>query len=231
VVIRPRHRADFFFTVTSWEVRSLRHFHRVVEDNLTELLQRYGVQENQELSEGERVKAELELNFVEARVPALLRVPILTMCWSLYEACVVEVSQFFETRLSLTYSVATSPEVMPAELNRKWRKWTTIRKAEHFFREQLQISLVSDGQDRRKLDDLRILRNVLAHAGGRRPLTGRNWARLEAIAERDDELDVSTGFVVATADYVRAQIDLVSRTAGHVVTEARRIVTERRLYD
>jgi hypothetical protein len=232
VIVKRVHREEFFFTITSWEIESLRHFHRIVEDNLDELLQKYAVSDDQELKSGARLVAELGLMHVGARIPALLRIPVITMAWSLYEACVVEVSRFFETKLDLEYSLATSQSDVPTHLQKRWGKWNTLKQARYFFAEELDVPLVADASDEASLNDLRQLRNMLVHSGGRRPPTQRRkWDRLTQISNRTEGLDLETGFVVATADYVRNQMDLVDRTSRHLVGECRRIVAERRLYD
>jgi hypothetical protein len=231
VRISVRPPADSFFTVTAWEIQTLRHFHRIVEDNLQELLERYDVSHDEELPAGTRVGAELNLVFVEARIPALFRVPILTMVWSLYEACLVEVSRFFEIKLNLECSLATPYSEVPQHLAKRWRRWNTVQKGKWFYGQELGISLVADPQDERGLRELQKLRHLLVHSGGRRPPTReREWNELARIADRNEGLDLETGFVVATGDFVRNQIDLVERATNHVVISAREIVTERRLF-
>jgi hypothetical protein len=232
VTIRVPPRADSFFTVTAWEVETLRHFHRIVEDNLEDLLQRYGVAEGEKLPAGTRVKAEFSLMFLEARIPALFRVPVLTMAWALYEACLVEVSRFFEIKLNLEYSLTTPYREVPERLAKRWQRWNTIHRAKLFYWEELNIPLVSDPADERRLRELLKLRHLLVHSGGRRPPTRqKEWNELARIADRREGLDIETGFVVATADFVRNQIDLVERSTNHIVLAARMIVTECELYE
>jgi hypothetical protein len=94
VTLRPR--ADFFFTVTQWELESLRHLHRVVEDHLDELLRRYWIADGTGAPTKAGPPADLALMIVEQRVPALFRNPLLAAAWALYESCLVETSEYLQ---------------------------------------------------------------------------------------------------------------------------------------
>jgi hypothetical protein len=231
VTMKLRPRSEFYFTVSSWELTALRHMHRAVEDHLEEVLSRYDIAESTDVAKGEAAKASLELMMVEARIPALFRVPVITASWALYEACLVEVSRYFESRLNLPFSVGTQSDQVPPDLRSRWRRWNLVQRGKHFFETQLQISLFPVATEQELLD-LRAVRNVLSHAAGRLwPTDTADMRRLKRIAESDQGLSISTGYVVASRAYVEAQIELVERSVEHVVNGSRGIVESQRLYE
>src|SRR5690606_4281998 len=223
VVLKLRPKTDFMFTVTAWEMQTLRHLHRVVEDNIDDLLLRYGIADGS----GE-LGADLHLLSIEERVPPLFRVPVIAMAWSLYEACLIETARYFAPRLSLTYSVDSPSAQVPDELRRKWQRWHILQRAKHFFERELNLELTESVADYTALNSLRVLRNVLPHTGGRssesRP---SEWDRLKRIASRARGLEIHTGYIVATSGYVQEQIDVAERCSDFLVAGARQLVADR----
>lgn len=216
---------NFYFTVTAWELASLRHLHRAVEENIEDVLERYGVDDGR----GNLV-ADLSLLMVEPRVKPLFRIPVLTSAWSLYEACLIDTAHFFATRVGLPYSVDSHPDHVAAPLQKRWRKWDVIRRAKHFFERELDVQLNPTAEDERSLHALRELRNVLAHTGGRCSVSRqKDWSRLARIASGAIGLDISTGFVVPSREFVNAQLDLVDRCSAFFVRGAQRVLVERNL--
>jgi hypothetical protein len=142
----------------------------------------------------------------------------------------METGSYFAGTLNLPYSVNSHYTEVPHALRNRWRRWCVIRRAKHFFLAELNLALTETPSDEASLHRLRELRNNLAHTGGRSSkIRSREWARLEEIARSSDGLDIETGYVVATSEYVRDQIDLVDRCSTHLATGARRLVTERGL--
>jgi hypothetical protein len=107
-----------------------------------------------------------------------------------------------------------------------------IDRAKHFFGTELAISLLPGPESEQALRDLLVLRNVIMHSGGRQvPGNPKKWERLARAAKMRGGLSLGTGYVVASPEFVRSQIDLVENAAGHVVHQARALVTARHLYD
>jgi hypothetical protein len=97
---------------------------------------------------------------------------------------------------------------------------------------QLQLSLFPGAGDEQRLLDLRAVRNVLSHSAGRLwPTNTTDMQRLRRVADEDQGLDLSSGYVVASRAYVETQIDLVVRCVNHVVVGSRGIVESQRLYN
>lgn len=222
LILRPRPRSDFYFTLTAWELEALRHFHRVNEDHLPEMLRRYGISDAARTEPGGGVPADLALMILESRVPRMMRNPVLIASWSLYESCLVDIGYFFKKHLVLPYSLTDDGKSVPEGIRKQWRKWDVVKRARHFFSANLAFDAIPNEETERELQDLRLLRNILVHSGGKRSLEKPGlWDTLVAISRRTTGLDVDTGFVVPTPEYVRNQIDLVDKAATHVIAKAR----------
>jgi hypothetical protein len=225
LIFKPRPRSDFYFTLTAWELEGLRHFHRVNEDHLSEMLRRYEISEESRNERDGGVPADLAMMIVEARVPRMMRNPVLIAAWTLYESCLFDISHFFKKHIPLPYSLTDDGNAIPEEIKKRWRKWDLVKRTKYFYSTNLGFDAIPNETTEAELQDLRCLRNILVHSGGRRTFEKPAlWDRLVLISRRTPGVDVETGFVIVTPEFVRSQIDLVERATKHVVAQARRVV-------
>lgn len=227
VTFSPRPRADFFFTGPLWQLATLTHLHRVLEDQIEDMLSRYEVDSSGNSARAGGVPAELQLMFIESRAAHAFRGPILLAIWSVVEATLIDTSIFFATRLAFPYSVATAPPQVPTSLRSKWKRWSVINRAKHFFAEQLSLVVFRSDADASRLEETRLIRNAIAHAGGRQhAMNATKWTRITHIANQRGDIQIASGELVLTPDFIRSELELATEVIGAFVVKARQALVQ-----
>lgn len=205
------------FIEIEYELWALSHLRSVLEEQITFLRDQDKRKTLAELKQGgwEHDEAEWQLASQELDerneyvIPRFLRSPFIVSLWACYESGVKELAGYFQKKTA-------SPLAM-----RDIRADNELRQFSKYFDCVLKLAL-DDSIDRLSfIDDVRLVRNAIAHANGqRRAMTEDQWTRVSAALTRrssppDDYRDViilSPAFIQEAYDAVNGSLrDLVAR--------------------
>lgn len=231
-IFQPLQQSALYFAAPSWELATLSHLHRVLEEQLPAMLQRYAV--SPELTRDRRPgpPPDLQLPIIESSALPAARGPLLISAYTVVETCYVDISASFASRLSLKYSIGSTPKLVPGAVSKRWQHMSVLVRARHFFPCELDLEPFATEDEYTSLDSLRLLRNALAHSGGRRhAMSIEKWRALTMRLDGVPGVNTSQGAISVSAEYVRETLSSVSRTISAFCARARVTLTQKRLDD
>lgn len=215
----PHINVDFRFIEIEYELWALDHLRATLEDQISYLRDQDTLKTFAELrehgwehDEAERQIAAQELDERQDYVlPRFLRGPFVVSLWACYESAVRELADYFR-------------RVRQAKLElRDIRADNELLQFKKYYRDVLSVSL-DDVPDRLAfMDDLRLVRNAIAHANGqRRAMTAGKWnMTAEALARRGVTVDDYRGVIVLTDAFLREAYDTTNVSLRALVARAR----------
>lgn len=213
---------DLYFTYPSWELATLRHYHDLIEGNLESLITARGLPawSGRGPAPGRVALAQIHQMMVDAMLPMVLRGPLLVSLWAAYESTLIEMAEFLHAPAGIPFSLLDRPNKVPKHVRPAWRGM--IDRARHYYVVELRVQLFPDQQAEDRIRGFYGLRNILAHAGGRkRSCIPLDWDKTMAWAAQQPGLDMSGDLTLIDADFVRAQMDEVEAATQHLVRQVR----------
>lgn len=224
MVLRGFREVDLYFTRPSWELAALRHYHELVERNLESLISARGLPPwcGDGPAPGRVAVAQVHQHqlMVDSMLPMVLRGPLLVSLWAAYESTLIEIAEFLRVRVGIPFSLLDRPNKVPAHVKPSWRGM--IDRARHYYDVELHLHLFPDQITEDQIRGFYGLRNILAHAGGRRrSCIPSDWNNTKAWAAQQPGLDMVGDLTIIDADFVRAQISGVETATQHLVQQVR----------
>ncbi len=144
-------------------------------------------------------------------IPRFLRGPFVVSLWACYESAVKEIADYLQGRVGAPLTL------------RDIRADTELQQFMKYFGAVMKIPLDEIGDRLSFIDDLRLVRNALAHANGRqRAMPEQKWALVStALKRRGSPPDDYRGLIVLSADFVREAYDAVNASLRELVARAR----------
>lgn len=207
---------DFRFVELDHEVTSLATYREILEEQLTirkdqerlRLRARLMSPES-EMDDAERQFANEEVNIlVEEILPRFFRGPYLIALWALFESGIIEVADFIAMTKPLSLKLRDIRGRGPKD---QWNKYFT-----HIASYPLGFTDCTW----ERLEELRQVRNVLAHANGRLDLVKDDKSRrkLEKWCRENRGLSEHSNLLIVSADYTRAAQILVTDTLSSLIS-------------
>lgn len=213
---------DLYFTYVSWELAALRHYHELIETNLESLISARGLPtwSGHGPAPGRLPLAQIHQMMVDAMLPMVLRGPLLISLWAAYESSLIEMAEFLRVPVGTRFSVLDRPNKVPKHVRPAWRGM--IDRAHYYYKVELGVDLFPDQAREDQIRGFYGLRNILAHAGGRRQsCIPVDWERTKTWAAQQSGLQMTGDLTLIEADFVRAQIDGVEMATQHLVKQVR----------
>lgn len=223
MAIRAIRNADLYFTVPFAELTALREYHELIEANLSSLIEGRGFPswDGDPATSGAAVTAQLHQWIVDGMLPTVLRGPLLLSLWAIYESTLVEMAEFLRGPLQVPHGLLDAPSNTPRTVKQPRRK-DFITRARFYYEAELGLRLFPTQSVEQSIRSLYLLRNALAHAGGRKWGSKKgDWEALSRWAARKRGIDVTRGVVAVEADFVREQIQLTHGATDHIVKQVR----------
>jgi len=213
-----RIHVDFRFVELETELQSLSKYREVFEEQLnfvkdqerTRLRARFASPVS-EMDDADRQFASEEVdNLVEEILPRFFRGPYLIALCALFESGVIELADYLaeEKQLSLKLS-----DIQARKPLKRWDKYYT-----HVAR----FPLGFDDSTWERLEELRVVRNVLAHSNGRLDLAEESARRkVKKWCKENRGLYVHFDLLIVSAEYTRAAQVLVIDTLSILIDRVR----------
>jgi hypothetical protein len=200
---------DFRFVDLDHELSSLVRYREIFEEQLIFLKEQERVRlrarlisRESELDDAERQFAREEVDLlVEEILPRFFRGPYLIALWALFESGIIEVADYLATTKQLSLRLRDFRGRDPKD---QWNKYYT-----HIAGYPLGFSDFAWA----RLEELRQVRHVLAHANGRLDLAEDSARRkLETWCGENRGLSAHFNLLIVSGDYTRAAQKLVTDT-------------------
>ena len=198
------------------ELWSLAKYRALLEEQLVflreqELLRARAAQDRAATDEGER---DLALQQVEILVyevlPRFYRGPFLISLWAVFESGVIEVAEYIRKTRSRTLKLR---DIRGRDKKEEWDK---------YFTHVLNYPLGVEGPTWQQLDELRQVRNVLAHANGRLDLSDENTRQqIERWCAEGRGLSSHYGLLLFSEEYTRQAQVLVTEVLSSLTDRVR----------
>lgn len=160
-------------------------------------------------------ETEMELQklheLVDNIVLRLLRSPFLVSLWSVYEAAVIEIAGHLQRERGEGSSIEDI------------RRGSFLNKAKKYFNRVLRFRLCTgDPQEWEWLDMLAVLRNAVAHSGGRiaavRPDIRK---KIDCWQRRNIGISVSHGYLTLSHDFLQTAYGIVNDSLSDLLSRVR----------
>lgn len=220
MVIKPIRDIDLYFTNASWELATLGHYHELMERELPSLLSARGhaAWNGDGPAPGHIAIGHFHQSLVDSMLPSVLRGPLLLSLWAVYESTLIEMVEFLRTPAGLSFGLAERK----VPKNVKLPSLGIIDRARHLYEVELRLSLFADQQMEAQVRGFYALRNVLAHAGGRRRSSkGADWRSVKEWASHQSGLDLRGDSAWIEAEFVGVQISQIGSATRHIVQQVR----------
>ena len=211
--------ADFRFIEIEYELWALGHLRTVVEDQVVFLRHQDTQRTFAELrdqgwdhDEGERQLASQELderqNFV---IPRFFRGPFVVSLWASYESAVKEVAEYYQTKRGASLGW------------RDIRASNVLMQLDKYFHSVLGVPVDDHAERFALLEDLRAIRNAIAHANGkRRAMSDDQWRTVARVLKRRGvPPDEYRGVIILSESFVRDAYEAVNASLRALVGRAR----------
>ena len=209
---------DFRFVDLEHELWSLGKYRELFEEQLSFLKDQERVRLRARLSSAESEMDDAERQFaseqvdvlVEEVLPRFFRGPYLIALWALFESGIIELADYLAQRKQLSLKLRDIRGRDPIE---QWNKYFT-----HVVNYPLGVA-ESTWQ---RLDELRQVRHVLAHANGRLDLAEESARRkLEKWCGENRGLYAHFNLLIVSAEYTRTAHVLVTDTLSGLIGRVR----------
>lgn len=214
----PTTHVDFRFVDLEHELWSLGKFRELFEEQLSFLKDQERVRlrarfsgAGSEMDNAERQFASEQIDLlVEEVLPRFFRGPYLIALWALFESGMIELADYLAQRKQL-----------PLKL-RDIRGRDPIEQWNNYFTHVASFPLGVAAPTWAKLDELRQVRHVLAHANGRLDQTTENArGKVEGWCAENRGLHAHFNLLIVSADYTHSAQVLVADTLSGLIGRVR----------
>ena len=213
--LSPLH-VDFRFVELEHELDSLSTFREVFEEQLNFVEDQQRIRLNArfasaEWDDADRQVASQEVDFlVEEVLPRFFRGPFLISLWAVFESGMIELADYLAEKKQLPLKLRDIRGCNPFD---QWNKYYTHVAG---------YSLGFDESTRQKLEELRLVRNALAHANGRIDLVKqRDREKLEMWCAEDRGLHTRFHLLIFSVEYTREAEVLVTEALSGLLSRVR----------
>ena len=209
---------DFRFVELDHEVLSLATYREVLEEQLTFRKEQERVRlrarlmnSESEMDDAERQFAQEEVKvLVDEILPRFFRGPYLMALWALFESGIIEVADYIAETKQLSLKLR---DIRGSDQKDQWNK---------YYNHIAGYPLGFTDPTWERLEELRQVRNVLAHANGRLDLAKEDARRkLEKWCGENRGLSEHSNLLIVSADYTRAAQILVTDTLSSLISRVR----------
>jgi len=150
---------DFRFFESKYELSQVQELINIVENQISEKEHEYKQNYEQaikSLSEEERdIERQKYYYFIDEFLPRFFRNPIILILWALIETVLIELTNEIRTKEKIKLKLSDI------------RGDNFIDRVIKYSHHILKYDLFNDGKFKQSIDELRILRNAIAHSNGR----------------------------------------------------------------
>lgn len=210
---------DFRFVELGYELWGLERYREVLEEQVKFLRDQKEIQAKAWLKQegicpgnaGYHIAMQEVSELVDGVVPRFYRGPFLVALWSIFESGMEEISRYVSEKrgagLRLRDIYGRTPED-------KWRK---------YFEYVLDYDLRIDESSWKRLEELRALRNALAHSNGRVGLLKDDLSnKIKRWAEENRGIYIHLDFVTVSQKYAKEANDLVQNLLTDLISRVKR---------
>jgi hypothetical protein len=212
---------DWRFIEIEYELWALGHLLGVLEQQVEFLRAQDELKTFAELKERgwDHDEAERQLASQELRdrqdyvIPRFLRGPFVVSLWACYESAVREVAEYYQRIRKVELGV------------RDVRADNELKLFVKYFQAVLGEPLDTMPSRLAIIEDLRVVRNAIAHANGqRRAMSDDKWTAVtQALSRRGVQPDEDRGLIVLNAQFLQQAFDTVNDSLRELVSRARSV--------
>ena len=225
MVVKSFRNIDLYFTNGLGELATLQHYHELVERELPAIIAARGLPawNGKGPTPGRIAIAQIYQMIVDDMLPMVLRGPLLISLWSIYESSLIEMAEFLRVPANLSFGLVDRK--LPKHI--KPPPVGIISRGLYIYETELGLNLFVNQQEEQQIRGLYGLRNILAHAGGRRRSSvSTDWNRVKAWASQESGVQMSRDRIWVEAEFVRVQIERVQSATSHIVQQVRQKIQE-----
>jgi hypothetical protein len=191
---------DFRFAELEYELWGLDKYRTLLEDQIAFLQEQETIRTRAELKskgfgpgDGDYELSMQELyDLIKGIIPRFYRGPYLVALWGIFESGLEEISRYIAEKKGSSLRLRDIKGKNPKD---KWSK---------YFIHVLKYDLGFTSKTWNELEEIRTLRNVIAHSNGRISLSGDYKAKIERWARDKRGIDIYYDFLILSDKYIQS---------------------------
>lgn len=208
---------DLRFAELEYELWGLDKYRALLEDHIAFLQEQETIRVRAELKtkgyepgdgDYELIMQEL-YDLIKGIIPRFYRGPFLVSLWGIFESGIEEISRHIAEKRGSHLLLRDIQGKNPKD---RWSK---------YFTHVLKWNIGIHNDKWNKLEEIRTLRNVIAHSNGRLSLSGNHKAKIERWARERRGIDIYYDFLILSDEYIQFASSTIIDILTGLITRAK----------